>query len=185
MNSEFTCVASILRHLERSDSSLCCHIGSENVFTVSESLIDKLQTSGSTARFANCFTPKPRWLNRIFPLSTVDWFSRTACCSRQTALVLIGQLPVSIHECLSYNAGNARCILAVAALAYTRPDFLIFTTSGMDPQGMQTLQSSVHVLCKDARAIHVCNLPDQNKSKWKCTAHPPMECVSCTLEKDI
>lgn len=180
MSPELTQVASILKHIERSDNSLCCHINSPDVFAVSESLVRKLRASGCKAQFASTFTVQPRWFHHFFPQSTVDWFASTARCSRQTASEIIAQLPIPIHERFSCNAGNPRCMLAFAALAYTKPDFLIYTTSGMDPLGRQALQTSFHELCAGIRAIHVCPLPAPNECQWKCIEHPLMECVSCT-----
>lgn len=185
MSHEFTQVASILKQIEHSNDSLCCHIGDSDVFAVSESLVSKLRTSGYTAHFASLFTIQPRWLDHFFPQSASNWFARTARCSRQAASEIITQLPVPVHERLNCNAGNPRCILAVAAIAYTKPDFLIYTTSGMDPRGREVLQSSFHELCAGVRAIHVCHLPDPIECQEKCIEHPLMKCISYSTEKTV
>ncbi|HBL41789.1 hypothetical protein [Gimesia sp.] len=176
MSSEISCVTSILCHLEQNETALCCHIGRADVFTIAEQLVQKLRDSGQTAVFANSFTPRPVWWNRFIPQSSVGWFSGAAGCSRKTAADIMAQLPVPVHKRLTYNAGNPRCFLAVAALAYSKPDYLIYTTSGMDPLGRNSLQSSIHEICGGSRAVHIIN----DTGNGNCPTQSPMKCVFCS-----
>lgn len=170
--------SNIVSRLEqRDEGTLCCHIAGADVFSVSESLANQLRMRGHTAGLASCFTIQARRFDRFIPQSTASWFSKVAHCSRQTAEEIIAQLPVPVNERLAYNAANPRCAVAVAAKAYSQPDFVIYTTSGMDPLGIQALQRGIHMLCSGTRAVHICNAMNANRKEWPCAAQPPMECV--------
>lgn len=182
MSSELACVTCILDHLEREETALCCHIGRADVFTVAVQLVQRLRDAGQTALFASGFTPRPAWWNRFLPQSSVSWFAGTAGCSQKTAAEIIAQLPVSVNKRLSFNAGNPRCFLAIAALAYSRPDVLVYTTSGMDPRGRNSLQSSIDNIAAGTRAIHILNSPDPASSEGNCPSQSPMKCVCCSGE---
>lgn len=185
MNTEACCVESILRRLSQSDDSVCYHIENADVFTVSELLCQKLEATQKSATFVNCLTPRPRWYDRFFPESTVSWFARSAGCSRQDAVESIAQLPVPIHKYLTFNAGNPRCILAVAAFAQLKPDFLIYTTAGMDPQGIKILQKSIAKICEGVRTIHVCPLPVSDEGMGRCRTQLPMKCIYIPNENRV
>ena len=168
-------VDSMLQHIDHSRGPLCFHIGTLDVFATGEMLVQQLHRRGDTAAFAHMFVPRSRWLDRFVSHTAAAWFARAARCSRREALDRIASLPLQVHRSLACNAGNPRCLLAVAAAAYRSPEVLIYTCSGMDPAGARTLQAEIFDLCTGTRPVHL--QTSRRQRDRQCVSMRPMTCV--------
>jgi ABC-type multidrug transport system ATPase subunit len=87
--------------------------------------------------------------------TSIEWLSRAAQISRDEAEQIIDTFNVPVANILSQNAGTPRRILGIAAALARKPDVLIYSTAGLDPQGCVAVHDYVRSRCANVSAIHL------------------------------
>ncbi|TWU14654.1 hypothetical protein CA54_35230 [Symmachiella macrocystis] len=108
----------------------------------------------------SCIIAQPASLDsvrrRLFRQPTViEWLTQNADISADDAAAIIGGLPVHVLPLLSYNAGNPRAFLGLAAAIAKKPDVIVYSTSGMDLCGILLMHNYAPAHYPDGCLIHV------------------------------
>ena len=172
-------IAEIVRRVDMVATPVCLHLHSQDLFFHIDSLVQRYRELGVDARGVHALTVRPRRLDSIIPDKSVNWFVRYSSCSRIEARKIISDLPENIHPRLSYNAGTPCCLLAIAAEYFQKPELLIYSTSGLDPAGVKTVNAYVNSVCVGLRSVHLnfCNI---NERQWDCYSMDPVQCIDLT-----
>lgn len=134
---------------------LCLHFAPDGAVQSTEfeaALVQLVRERGLTAELA-AYGVEHR---SILPLTSVDWLRRTSGLSRVEATRWIEAVRPHVsrvENVYAENPGNPKAFLRVAAALAKRPDVVVYSTVGMDGEGMVRLHGFVaeHV----AESIHV------------------------------
>ena len=84
-----------------------------------------------------------------------DWLARVGGISKAEAKEVIADLGIWVAEKVAYNAGTPRALLGIAATLINKPDVIMYTDSGLDPEGRLSLHRFVTSKCQHLSVVHV------------------------------
>ena len=128
-------------------------------FYAEDSILDeiaaRLRADGHIVGIAKPARRRGGLYRLLSPSTTVRWLSKKVGIDQHSAQTIISALPIEVHPKLEWNAGNPRNFLGIAAALQTKPEVLIYASSGMDPVGVLALHDFITSRHQDFFAVYV------------------------------